>query len=80
MTPDTLAPFIGALLIAVVCVWLFARLATRIGAVSKVKNDRWHTSGEVPRLAGPAMLIEESVIAHAGKNHSRKQRGIRCLR
>lgn len=57
MIPGPLVPFIGALLISAVCVWLFARLAIRIGAVSKVKSDRWHTSGEVPRLAGPAMLI-----------------------
>ncbi|WP_245495632.1 MULTISPECIES: undecaprenyl/decaprenyl-phosphate alpha-N-acetylglucosaminyl 1-phosphate transferase [unclassified Mesorhizobium] len=59
----TLGPFvtlIGALLIAVPCVWLFARLAKRIGAVSKVKGDRWHTSGEIPRLAGPALLIAMS--------------------
>jgi len=60
LTPDILVPFIGALLIALVGVWLFARLATQIGAVSKVKNDRWHTSGEVPRLAGPAMLAAMS--------------------
>ncbi|TIU60539.1 MAG: undecaprenyl/decaprenyl-phosphate alpha-N-acetylglucosaminyl 1-phosphate transferase, partial [Mesorhizobium sp.] len=55
-----MVPVIGALLIAVPCVWLFARLARRIGAVSKVKSDRWHTSGEVPRLAGPALLIAMS--------------------
>ena len=60
MTLASLAPLIGALLIAVPCVWLFARLAVRLGAVSKVKSDRWHTSGEVPRLAGPAMLIAMS--------------------
>lgn len=57
MTPGLLVPFIGALLIAVPCVWLFAGLAKRIGAVSKVKSDRWHTSGEIPRLAGPAFLM-----------------------
>ncbi|MET0941985.1 MAG: MraY family glycosyltransferase [Mesorhizobium sp.] len=55
-----LAPFLAALLIAALGVWLFARLALRIGAVSKVKSDRWHTSGEVPRLAGPALLIAMS--------------------
>jgi len=60
LTLGPLVPFIGALLMAVPCVWLFARLATRIGAVSKVKSDRWHTSGEVPRLAGPAVLIAMS--------------------
>lgn len=60
MTPGLLVPFVGPLLIAVPCVWLFARLARRIGAVSKVKSDRWHTSGEVPRLAGPALLIAMS--------------------
>lgn len=60
MTSGSLVPFIGALLIAVPGVWLFARLARRIGAVSKVTKDRWHTSGEVPRLAGPAMLIAMS--------------------
>jgi len=57
LTLGPFVPFIGALLLAVIGVWLFARLATRIGAVSKVKSDRWHTSGEIPRLAGPAMLI-----------------------
>lgn len=56
MTLGSLVPFIGALLIAVPCVWLFARVAKRIGAVSKVKSDRWHTSGEIPRLGGPALL------------------------
>ncbi|AZO25005.1 undecaprenyl/decaprenyl-phosphate alpha-N-acetylglucosaminyl 1-phosphate transferase [Mesorhizobium sp. M1E.F.Ca.ET.045.02.1.1] len=55
-----MVPFIEALLIAVPSVWLFARLAIRIGAVSRVKSDRWHTSGDVPRLAGPAMLIAMS--------------------
>lgn len=60
MTLGSLVPFIGALLLAIPCVWLFAFLAKRIGAVSKVKVDRWHTSGEVPRLAGPALLIAMS--------------------
>ncbi|UCI07156.1 glycosyltransferase family 4 protein [Mesorhizobium sp. B1-1-8] len=60
MTLGPLVPFIGALLIAIPGVWLFARLAARIGAVSKVKSDRWHTSGEVPRLAGPALLVAMS--------------------
>ncbi|MDX8455998.1 undecaprenyl/decaprenyl-phosphate alpha-N-acetylglucosaminyl 1-phosphate transferase [Mesorhizobium sp. VK9D] len=60
MTLGSLVPFLGALLIALPCVWLLARLAVRTGAVSKVKSDRWHTSGEVPRLAGPAILIAMS--------------------
>ena len=34
-----LAPFLAALLIAAFGVWLFARLALRIGAVSKVKSN-----------------------------------------
>lgn len=42
LTLGPLVTLIGALLIAVPCVWLFARLAKRIGAVSKVKGDRWH--------------------------------------
>ncbi|MDX8502181.1 undecaprenyl/decaprenyl-phosphate alpha-N-acetylglucosaminyl 1-phosphate transferase [Mesorhizobium captivum] len=67
MTLGPLVPLIGALLIAVPCVWLLARLATRIGAVSKVKSDRWHTSGEVPRLAGPALLIAMSPWLAAGQ-------------
>lgn len=29
----------------------------RVGAVSKVRPDRWHASGVVPRLAGPAMFV-----------------------
>lgn len=56
LTLGSFVPFVGALFIAIPCVWVSARLATFIGAVSKVKSDRWHTSGEVPRLAGPAML------------------------
>ncbi|WP_224528269.1 MraY family glycosyltransferase [Mesorhizobium sp. ESP6-5] len=50
----------GALLISAACVWPFARLAKCIGAVATVKSDRWHTAGEVPRLAGPAILIAMS--------------------
>lgn len=60
MILGSLVPFVGALLIALLCVWLFAALARRIGAVAKVTSDRWHTSGEVPRLAGPALLIAMS--------------------
>lgn len=53
-------PFIVLLaagLISLACTWLFARIATRIGAVSRASSDRWHTSGDVPRLAGPAFLL-----------------------
>ncbi|MBZ9851955.1 undecaprenyl/decaprenyl-phosphate alpha-N-acetylglucosaminyl 1-phosphate transferase [Mesorhizobium sp. CA14] len=60
MTFSSLVPFLGAFVIAVLGTWLFARLAERIGAVSRVKSDRWHTSGEIPRLAGPAFLAAMS--------------------
>lgn len=36
--------------------WLLAKLARTVGAVAKVTPDRWHHTGEIPRLAGPALL------------------------
>ncbi len=33
-----------------------AKLARKVGAVAKVTADRWHNTGEIPRLAGPALL------------------------
>jgi UDP-GlcNAc:undecaprenyl-phosphate GlcNAc-1-phosphate transferase len=48
---------LGAGLISMIGTWGFAHLAGKIGAVSHVRADRWHTSGDVPRLAGPALLL-----------------------
>lgn len=50
-------PFLAALAISATGVWLTTPLAVRIGAVSRVRPDRWHASGVVPRLAGPAMFL-----------------------
>lgn len=50
-------PLVVALAISAVGVWLTTPVAVRIGAVSRVRPDRWHASGVVPRLAGPAMFV-----------------------
>lgn len=48
---------IGAILISVVAVYLSRRIAIKIGAVAKLRKDRWHCSGDIPKLAGPAILL-----------------------
>ena len=53
---DVLSVLVPSLVVAAAGTWLLARLAPRLGAVAKVKPDRWHATGDVPRLAGPAML------------------------
>lgn len=53
-------PFVillAAGLISLAGTWFFARIAVKAGAVSRVSADRWHTSGAVPRLAGPALFL-----------------------
>lgn len=54
-SPLTILPL--AALVAAVGTWLLARLARRVGAVAKVQANRWHDSGDIPRLAGPALLV-----------------------
>lgn len=57
MSADVVLPLIAALAISVAGVRLTTPIAMRIGAVSRVRPDRWHHSGMVPRLAGPAMFV-----------------------
>lgn len=56
MTASTATIFVLAALVAAAGTWLLAKLAHRVGAVATVKADRWHASGDIPRLAGPALL------------------------
>jgi UDP-GlcNAc:undecaprenyl-phosphate GlcNAc-1-phosphate transferase len=53
---SVLRPLAVALPISALGVWALARVARRLGAVARVQPDRWHRSGEIPRLAGPALL------------------------
>ncbi len=53
---SSLVPLAAALPLSALGVWALARLARRVGAVAKVQPDRWHKTGEIPRLAGPALL------------------------
>jgi len=55
-----LVPFPTAVVLSAGGVWLLARLAPRLGAVSAVRVDRWHRSANVSRLAGPAILLAMS--------------------
>lgn len=48
--------FLHAALVAALGTWLMAKLARRVGAVAKVVQDRWHQTGDIPRLAGPALV------------------------
>lgn len=51
-----LFPALAASVASAAGTWALARLAVGIGAVARVQPDRWHQTGEVPRLAGPALL------------------------
>jgi UDP-GlcNAc:undecaprenyl-phosphate GlcNAc-1-phosphate transferase len=51
-----LVPLALGCLIAAFGTWVSMQLAPRLGAVATVKSSRWHQSGDVPRLAGPAMV------------------------
>ncbi|WP_043743511.1 UDP-N-acetylmuramyl pentapeptide phosphotransferase [Paramagnetospirillum magneticum] len=50
-------PILIAIPAAAAGTWLLAKLAHRLGAVARVAPDRWHQTGAVPRLAGPALLL-----------------------
>lgn len=56
MTASASLPLLAAAVVSALGVWLSVPVALRLGAVSVVRADRWHRSGSVPRLAGPAML------------------------
>lgn len=56
MTSMTATTFALSALVAAAGTWLLAKLAHKVGAVAEVKADRWHASGAIPRLAGPALL------------------------
>lgn len=60
MTATAITIFAIAASVAAAGTWLFAKLARKVGAVATVKADRWHVSGAVPRLAGPALLAAAS--------------------
>jgi UDP-GlcNAc:undecaprenyl-phosphate GlcNAc-1-phosphate transferase len=49
--------FVGAALIASITTRASRPLAFATGAVANVRVDRWHASGHIPRLAGPALLL-----------------------
>lgn len=49
--------FLGAASIGAIATLASRPLAFATGAVANVRGDRWHESGRVPRLAGPALLI-----------------------
>lgn len=51
-----LVPLALGCLIAAFGTWISMELAPRLGAVAKVQASRWHGSGDVPRIAGPAMV------------------------
>lgn len=57
MTAGAGLAFLSAVFLSAAGVWVSARLAPRLGAVSVVRADRWHRSGSIARLAGPAMLL-----------------------
>lgn len=57
MSAGLFLPLLVASLISAAGVFLTRPVAVRVGAVSKVRPDRWHASGVVPRLAGPAMFV-----------------------
>jgi UDP-GlcNAc:undecaprenyl-phosphate/decaprenyl-phosphate GlcNAc-1-phosphate transferase len=54
---DLVGPLAIAAIVSAGGVWVLARIAPSVGAVARVRSDRWHTSGDVPRFAGPALLI-----------------------
>lgn len=54
---DFFWPLLGGAAIAATGTWILAKIAPTIGAVARVHRDRWHKSGDVPRFAGPALLL-----------------------
>ncbi|WP_096700241.1 MraY family glycosyltransferase [Magnetospirillum sp. 15-1] len=67
MTSISLTPLLVAMPLSAMGTWLLAGAARRIGAVAKVTADRWHKNGEIPRLAGPAMLAAVAPWLHGGE-------------
>lgn len=57
MSASLLYPLLVAMAVAATGVWALAWLAPEIGAVAVVRSDRWHSRGEIPRFAGPAILL-----------------------
>jgi UDP-GlcNAc:undecaprenyl-phosphate GlcNAc-1-phosphate transferase len=54
---SALLVFVGAALIGAVATRASRPLALATGAVANVRAERWHESGRIPRLAGPALLV-----------------------
>ena len=52
-----LIPLIAAAVGSALLTALSLPLAHRLGAVARVSADRWHSSGSVPRFAGPGLLL-----------------------
>lgn len=52
-----ISPALAAALVAAALMPGLMVLARRWGAVSRVREDRWHRSGVIPRFAGPALLV-----------------------
>lgn len=50
-------PFVAAVMIATIAIGLLNMAARGLGAVSRQADDRWHTTGDIPHLAGPGMLL-----------------------
>jgi len=48
--------FIVATLISIITIYISKLVAVKVGVVAKVQESRWHRSGNVPKLAGPAIL------------------------
>jgi UDP-GlcNAc:undecaprenyl-phosphate/decaprenyl-phosphate GlcNAc-1-phosphate transferase len=48
---------LGAALIAAIATFASRPVALATGAVATVRADRWHASGQLPRLAGPALWV-----------------------
>jgi UDP-GlcNAc:undecaprenyl-phosphate GlcNAc-1-phosphate transferase len=63
---ELLLAFAAATVVAAVGVPVMAWVARRVGAVARVRADRWHTSGEIPRLSGPALFVAMAPFLPAG--------------
>lgn len=48
--------FLGAAALAMILTGVSRSVARRTGAVARVQQDRWHRTGEIPRLSGAALL------------------------
>lgn len=49
--------FAAAAVIGAVVTALLVPIARKTGAMSLVRDDRWHQGGAIPRLAGPAIVM-----------------------